>query len=72
MVPIAQETSVARPAIVSESQKLCMSASSRMSPVKIIAYHLPVKPEKRPAEPKKLIDMPLGMNPYTTTSSIGT
>ena len=72
MVPITQETTVARPAIVSESQKLCMSASSRMLPVKIIAYHLPEKPVKRPAESKKLIEMPLGMNPYTTTSRIGT
>ena len=58
--------------MVSESQKLCISAPSRMLPVKIMAYHFPENPVKRPAESKKLIEMPFGMNPYATTSRIGT
>ena len=35
-------------------------------------YHLDENPAKLPDESKKLIDIPLGMNPYTTTSTIGT
>ena len=72
VVPIAQEISVASPATMSESQKLCIRAFSRMCPVKIMEYHLPEKPVKWPAESKKLMEMPFGMNPYTTTSRIGT
>ena len=36
VVPIAQEMSVASPATMSESQKLCINAPSRMFPVKIM------------------------------------
>ena len=71
-MPIAQEARVERPAIMSESQKLCSSALTDWCPVKMYRYHFPVKPRNEPSEPKKLIEMPLGTNPYTTTRIIGT
>ncbi|HBJ59614.1 MAG TPA: hypothetical protein DDY72_04000 [Verrucomicrobia bacterium] len=63
VVPRTQDTSVANAATISDSQKLCISAPMRRSPVKMSAYHFVVSPAKSPFASKKLMEIPFGMKP---------
>ena len=63
---------VASPATSTDSQKLSSSVLADGALVNIWRYHFVVNPRNSPSAPVNCIEIPLGMKPYATTSTIGT